>query len=183
VCEAAELIWADTLRMALGDRLSTLVSSQGQRLDLAREVASLPASAQLWICGPASMLQAAGRAAADLRFETFCSSGAQPAQAFWVRVPRHGLAFEVPAERSLLDVLNEQGVETLADCQRGECGLCAVDVLEVHGRIDHRDVFLGAAERQDNRRLCACVSRVCDGGIVIDSAWRPDPPSSRSASR
>ena len=190
VREPAELVWVDTLRSALGDRLSTHVSSLGQRLDLEREVAALPAGAQLWICGPASMLQAAqaawraaGRPAAHLRFETFGSSGTQAAQAFWVRVPRQGLAFEVPAGRSLLDVLNEQGVDTLADCRRGECGLCAVDVLELEGRIDHRDVFLSGPERQDNRRLCACVSRVCGGGIVIDSAWRPDPPRPAPAHR
>ncbi len=26
----------------------------------------------------------------------------------------------------------------------------------------------------ENMRLCACVSRVCGGGLAIDSAWRPD---------
>ena len=40
--------------------------------------------------------------------------------------------------------------------------------------VDHRDVFFSAEEKRDNRRLCACVSRVSGGGIVLDSAWRPD---------
>ena len=48
-----------------------------------------------------------------------------------------------------------------------------MDVLEVQGEIDHRDVFLSAAEKQRSDRLCACVSRVSGGGIVLDSAWRP----------
>ncbi len=179
--DEGELVFADALRAALGDRLQTFVDARGQRLDLDAEIARLPARAQLLICGPVPLLQAAqaawagaGRPPADLRFETFGSSGNRPAERFWVRVPRHDLQFEVPADRSLLEMLEENGVEVLHDCKRGECGLCAIDILELHGTIDHRDVFFSAAEKAENHRLCACVSRACGGGIVIDSAWRPD---------
>jgi len=89
-------------------------------------------------------------------------------------LPRHQLRIEVPADRSLLDVLNEAGIETLSDCCRGECGLCAMDVISVQGNIDHRDVFFSPHERQSNQRLCACVSRVSGGGVVLDTAYRPD---------
>ena len=50
------------------------------------------------------------------------------AQAFWVRCRATACEFVVPADRSLLDVLEQHGVETLSDCRRGECGLCALDV-------------------------------------------------------
>jgi len=121
---------------------------------------------------------AAGRPGERLRFETFGAGGAAPAQAFTVKLPRHGLALEVPPDRSLLEVLEDNGVELLSDCRRGECGLCAVDVLAVEGgRIDHRDVFFAPAQQAEGRRLCACVSRLCGPGasVVLDSAWRPDP--------
>jgi len=62
----------------------------------------------------------------------------------------------------------------LYDCRRGECGLCAMDIVRTDGTIDHRDVFFSAAERQGNQRLCACVSRVRGGGVVLDTAYRPD---------
>jgi vanillate O-demethylase ferredoxin subunit len=176
-----ELVFAQRLRQALGDRLQTFVDARGERIDLAAEIHALPPRAQMLVCGPVPLLQAAqvaweqaGRAAADLRFETFGSSGHRPSESFWVRLPRHGLDFEVPADRSLLEVLEAHGVEALSDCRRGECGLCAIDIVELHGSVDHRDVFFSAAEKRENRRLCACVSRVAGGGIVIDSAWRPD---------
>ena len=160
-------------RLPLGNR--------GERLDIAARVAALPADAQALACGPVRLLEAlreawaaAGRPPQRLRFETFGTSGHALSQPFWVAVPRHGLRFQVPADRSLLDALQEHGVACLADCLRGECGLCMVDVLERHGTIDHRDVFMSAAEKQRNDRLCACVSRVAGGGIIIDSAWRPD---------
>jgi vanillate O-demethylase ferredoxin subunit len=188
----AELVFADALRAALGPRLQTFVDAHGERLDLEAEIGALPPHAQLLICGPVPLLQAAqaawaraGRTPAKLRFETFGSSGNRAAEPFRLRVPRHGLDVMVPADRSLLQVLAEHGVETLSDCERGECGLCALDVVELQGEIDHRDVFLSAAEKGDNRRLCACVSRAADGrggaALVIDSAWRPDAGSHAGA--
>jgi vanillate O-demethylase ferredoxin subunit len=74
----------------------------------------------------------------------------------------------------LLDALESAGVETIFDCRRGECGLCAMDVLALDGEIDHRDVFLSEHEKQGNQRICACVSRVV-GAVTLDSSYRPDP--------
>ena len=179
--DAADLVFADTLRAALGDRLCTHASSLGQRLPIAERIAALPTAAQALACGPVRRLDAlrdawasAGRPAQRLRFETFGTSGHAAAEPFWVSVPRHHLRFEVGADRSLLDALAEHGVACLSDCLRGECGLCCVDVVELQGTIDHRDVFMTREEQQRNDRLCACVSRVTGGGVVIDSAWRPD---------
>jgi ferredoxin-NADP reductase len=181
VRSGSELVLGDVLRQALGDRLQTFCSDAGQRMDLDAEIAALAPRAQMLVCGPIPLLDAAraawaraGRPAADLRFETFGNSGHHEAQPFWVELPRHQLRIEVPADRSLLDVLNEAGIETLSDCCRGECGLCAMDVISVEGEIDHRDVFFSAHEHQSNQRLCACVSRVSGGGVVLDTAYRAD---------
>jgi ferredoxin-NADP reductase len=176
-----ELVYADELRAALGERLATFCRSAGETLALDTEFGALPADAQALVCGPVPMLHAAreawaraGRLPQRLRFETFGNTGALPTEAFTVQVPRHGLTLQVPADRSLLEVLEAAGVQVLHDCLRGECGLCAVDVVAVEGRIDHRDVFFSEAEQREGHRLCACVSRVCGGGVTIDSAWRPD---------
>jgi vanillate O-demethylase ferredoxin subunit len=175
---ADELAFLAELKQQLGERLRTVV---GAAMDFAAEIAALPAGGQMYVCGPAPMLDAArsawlaaGRPEADLRFETFGSSGASAPQAFRVQIPRHGLDITVPADCSLLEALEQAGIEQLYDCQRGECGLCALDVLALDGTIDHRDVFLSAHEKQQNTRLCACVSRVT-GSITLDSAWRPEP--------
>ena len=153
-------------------------------IDFAAEIAALPPGAQMYVCGPVPMLDAArraweasGRPPADLRYETFGSSGRFAPQAFRVQVPRHALDIMVPADCSLLDALEQAGVQTLSDCKRGECGLCAMDVLALDGEIDHRDVFLSEHEKAGRtRRICACVSRVV-GDITLDSAWRPDAGS------
>jgi vanillate O-demethylase ferredoxin subunit len=178
---ADELVYRDRLQALLGERLQTFCSDAGQRMDIAAEIAALHPQGQLLVCGPMALLDAArdawqqaGRDPALMRFETFGSSGHAVAQPFWVELPRHGLRVEVPADRSLLDVLDDAGVETVSDCRRGECGLCAMDIVSVQGNIDHRDVFFSSQEKQANQRLCACVSRISGGGVVLDSAYRPD---------
>ncbi len=175
-----ELAYLPLLHGALPGKVSTAVAVRGERVDFATEIAALPAQGQMYICGPAPMLDAARRAwvqakrpLADLRYETFGSSGRFAPQAFRVKVPRHQLDFEVAADVGLLDALELEGVQALYDCRRGECGLCAMDVLAVSGEIDHRDVFLSDDEKARNKRICVCVSRVV-GEITLDSAYRVD---------
>jgi ferredoxin-NADP reductase len=176
-----ELAFLPLLREVLGEGLQTFVADRGEIPDFAAAINALPAGGQLYTCGPVPMLEAikkawleAGRALADLRFETFGSSGRFPAQAFRVQVPRHQIDIMVPADTTLLDALESAGIEALADCRRGECGLCAMDVLGLDGEIDHRDVFLSEHEKQQNTRICACVSRVV-GSLTLDSSYRPEP--------
>jgi vanillate O-demethylase ferredoxin subunit len=175
---AGEFAYGERLREALGNAL--VLHEGAAPIDFARAIAALPTGGQLYTCGPVPMLeavkrawQAAGRAPADLRFETFGSSGRLAAQAFEVRVPRHDLAITVAPDCTLLEALEAAGVETLSDCRRGECGLCAMDVLAVDGEVDHRDVFLSEHEKQATTRICACVSRAV-GAITLDSSYRPD---------
>lgn len=181
-----ELAYLSELQTALGNQVCSAVAGRGEMIPFAREIAALPEQAQMYVCGPVPMLDAArrawaeaGRAPALLRYETFGSSGRFAPEPFRIKLPRHQLDVEVSRDASLLDTLEEQGVMALYDCRRGECGLCAMDVLSVHGEIDHRDVFLSDHEKAANKRICVCVSRVVGpqgscGEITLESAYRPD---------
>ena len=177
----AEMAYLDELHDMLGERLAVFSGDEGHRIDIAREIASLPKEAELYLCGPMRLLAEArgiwaktGRPAAAFRFETFGSSGGFESAPFLVQLPRLGIDVPVPENVSMLDALEGAGVEVLADCRRGECGLCALDVIEADGTIDHRDVFLSDNEKRESRKICACVSRVSGGRIVIDPPYRPD---------
>lgn len=183
-----ELAFLEPLQTLLGERLRIFVSAQGQRIDFRAEFKSLAAQVptasgpgtQMYFCGPSAMLEDArlawgscGLPLANLRYETFGSSGRWAPEAFRVKVARHGIDMVVDADTGLLDALEQQGLQCLSDCRRGECGLCAMDVLDLKGEIDHRDVFFSDAEKADNHRICVCVSRVV-GEITLDSAFRGD---------
>jgi vanillate O-demethylase ferredoxin subunit len=161
------MAFADDLVAEHGDRMELRIDDEGGSLDVEELVTSCPAGAELYVCGPVPMLDAiktawaeAGRPPAQLRFETFGSSGRFAPEAFAVRIPRLGLETLVPHDVSMLEALEACGADLMFDCRRGECGLCQVKVLDIDGVIDHRDVFLSDAQHKKGDRLQSCVSRV-----------------------
>jgi vanillate O-demethylase ferredoxin subunit len=58
------------------------------------------------------------------------------------------------------------GCDPMFDCKRGECGVCAVPVLD--GEIDHRDYVLSPFERREGRVIQICISRAKGQRLVLD---------------
>ena len=177
-----ELAFAEELRDLLGDRLQTFVSTDGQRLDQRAALSSLAPGGIAAVCGPLPLLDEArslwrelGRHYPDLRFETFGSSGSLAAEPFRVRIAQSGREIVVPETMSILDALENAGIGVISDCRRGECGVCALNIVSVDGVVDHRDVFFSDEQKHENNKLCACVSRAI-GTITIDPLLRPEPP-------
>jgi ferredoxin-NADP reductase len=173
------MAFADELAALLGDRLSLRDNAQGEHIDLVGEFAALPVEAECYLCGPIGLLEAAkaawaeaGRPASRLRYEVFGDSGLYPEKTFTVEVLNRDIAVAVRPDQTLLEALLGAGVEMIYDCQRGECGLCAVRVVDRSAAIDHRDVFLSREEKDENTRMCACVSRLAEGRAVIDTGYR-----------
>ncbi len=173
------LPFVDDLRSRLGDRLELFARDEGRRIDLEREIAALAPGGEVYVCGPIGLLdearavwQRSGRPASGLRFETFGNTGRFAAEPFAVRIPRLNTEVRVPADRTMLEALEAAGVAMISDCRRGECGLCAVDIVETDGEVDHRDVFFSERQKAESRRMCTCVSRVAHGGVTIDTADR-----------
>lgn len=179
VHERDQLAFEDDIRGLLGERAEFFVAAEGRRIDLAAEIDTLSPDGELYICGPLPMLaetkrlwEASGRKPTRLRYEVFGDSGAEPELPFQVEILNRGLTVDVKPEQSLLDALTDAGVDMVSDCRRGECGLCAVDIVDLDGRIDHRDVFLSDEEKHANKTICACVSRLVGGRAVIDTGYR-----------
>ncbi|MCA8095382.1 PDR/VanB family oxidoreductase [Burkholderia anthina] len=135
----------------------------------------LDRDAEMYVCGPVGMLTAArnawvadGRRSADLRFESFANGGAYPNRPFTLKVPRLGIEVGVGANETVLDALEAAGADPLFNCRKGECGLCAVRVVQSTGEIDHRDVFLSDEQKRAGVKMCACVSRVNGGSLTVD---------------
>ena len=173
-----DLALADELRERVGDRLEVVLSEE-RRIDIANEIERLDPRGEFYVCGPIGMLEAAkrcwrasGRPVDLLRFETFGASGQYPSAPFAVRIPRLGREIAVPVNKSMLEALEEAGIDMISDCRRGECGLCALPILEIDGIVDHRDVFFSEEEKASNAKLCTCVSRVYGRAISLDTADR-----------
>jgi ferredoxin len=72
----------------------------------------------------------------------------------------------VPADRSILEVLEGSGVPVLSSCQEGTCGTCETPVLS--GTPDHRDSLLTDDEQQQGDVMMICVSRARSDRLVLD---------------
>ena len=174
-----DLAFADELQDRIGHRLQTFIDEEGARIDLDAEIARLCPGGELYVCGPIGMLEAAkrhwqrsGRPVDQMRFETFGNSGRFASEPFKVKIPRLGVEVDVPLNQTMLEALEAAGIEMIFDCRRGECGLCALTIIETDGIVDHRDVFFSDDEKAANCKLCTCVSRVIGGSITVDTADR-----------
>jgi vanillate O-demethylase ferredoxin subunit len=150
-----------------GDRLVLHVDAEGCPLDVGELVRSVDDRTELYMCGPIRLMddvrrnwQDAGLPPANLRYETFGSSGWFEPEEFVARLPQRRVETTVRTDETLLEALTRAGVDLMYDCRKGECGLCLLDVSCVEGAVDHRDVFLSAAQQTTGRSLATCVSRV-----------------------
>ncbi|MBV7483835.1 PDR/VanB family oxidoreductase [Bordetella sp. BOR01] len=135
-----------------------------------------PPGTHLYICGPRMFIdlarQIASRAwpAAAVHWELFTAAG-EPATdeqqgSFQVKLARSGGAYEVPAGKSILQVLGENGVQADYSCREGMCGMCIARVLE--GEPDHRDEFLSDDAHQSGDAIAICVSRSHSPVLILD---------------
>jgi len=164
------MAFLDALSDEHGELLQTHVGDEGTTLDVDAFVAEMTDEVELYMCGPIRLMDAVRRAwdaaglpPANLRFETFGNSGWYEPQPFLVRIPAAGVECVVPTNRTLLEALEEAGVDAMFDCRKGECGICEARVVALEGAIDHRDVFYSERQRDANSKVCPCVSRVRAG--------------------
>ncbi|TBV00768.1 PDR/VanB family oxidoreductase [Phytopseudomonas dryadis] len=152
--------YVDTLRECLGQRLHTYDATLGQRLDCAELLRRQPLGAHLYGCGPQGLLDALRAQAAALgwgarrvHWEAFAAP--EPGLPFVVELLGSGRRIEVPGDFSLLEALEQAGVQVPNLCRGGVCGHCVTRYLG--GAVEHRDHFLNAEQRCSE--LMPCVSR------------------------
>lgn len=125
----------------------------------------------LYCCGPRPLMETVRELAdhwspAALHFEAFAPAAKPPGgeHAFRIKLARSGKTLDVPADKSVLDVLREAGLEVPSSCETGTCGTCRVKVLA--GEIDHRDLVLSRAEKANTMMIC--VSRAKGDELTLD---------------
>ncbi|MEV4050315.1 PDR/VanB family oxidoreductase [Amycolatopsis sp. NPDC049688] len=151
-----------------GDRVSFRPQDEHGLLDLPALLASAGPETAVYCCGPEPLLAAVeALGPPDLHVERFTAQpDTGPRTAFEVELAGSGRVLPVPADRSILEVVEEAGVPVLSSCREGTCGTCETGVLG--GEPDHRDSVLTAEERLENEVMMLCVSRACSPRLVLD---------------
>lgn len=146
-----------------------------QRLNAEQILAGYTEGDHLYVCGPGGFMafvlaqaQAAGWPEASLHREYFSAEPQVHANdgSFEVLLASSGRCLQIPADRSVADVLLEAGIDLPLSCEQGICGTCLTRVLE--GEPDHRDMFLTVGEQARNDQFTPCCSRARTPRLVLD---------------
>ncbi len=160
--------YADELAAQLGERLHRYDAEAGVFLDLPGLLSRQPLGTHVYVCGPQGLIDAV-RACADklgwpagrVHWEAFVAP--RPGDPFTARIASTGAEIAVAPDESLLEALEQAGVDVPSLCRGGVCGQCVTAYRE--GAVEHRDHFLSDAERAG--ALMPCVSRGCRGSTLL----------------
>jgi vanillate O-demethylase ferredoxin subunit len=146
----------------------------GRFFDLEGLMTRLAPDVPLYLCGPLPMIEAAialtrqmNWAQGRLHFEIFTAPEEKSGDSgFEVELKSSGRVYEIPAGKTILDVLIEAGKDPMHDCKRGDCGICQTTVID--GIPDHRDYILSESEKASNKVMQICISRAKTKRLVLD---------------
>ncbi|MBC2589507.1 MULTISPECIES: PDR/VanB family oxidoreductase [Rhodococcus] len=149
------------------------VARQDQDEILGTTFAGMDPGAHVYTCGPdgfmTKVVALAGRhvPAGSIHLENFHAAeqpDASENSAFEVEL--EGETYQVPADRSIVEVLQENGCDVDTSCQEGICGTCIMQVLA--GTPIHRDNVLTQSEKESGEIMAVCVSRAAGERLVLD---------------
>jgi ferredoxin-NADP reductase len=168
------MAFLEALEDATGNRVTLHPQDEVGLIDLPTILGRPRPDTLVYCCGPEPLLTAVEQHCrtwpeGSLHVERFSPrEQGDPVRtdSFEVELATSGLTLSVPPDRSILDVVEEAGVEVLSSCQEGTCGSCETPVLE--GRVDHRDSLLTPAEQAANDTMFLCVSRAACPRLVLD---------------
>lgn len=142
--------------------------------ELERRIGPASAGRHLYMCGPRPLIAACEDIARQAGWQEECihvehfKAADEPVSgnAVTLHLARSGITVEVPGDRTLAKALADAGVHVPVACEQGICGTCIVGVES--GSPDHRDSFLGEAERQKGDCIALCCSRALTPALTLD---------------
>ncbi|MFJ9180115.1 PDR/VanB family oxidoreductase [Streptomyces sp. NPDC102360] len=173
----AELAFGDLLerRAEFRDRVTLHIGRPREEQPgiLRPSAATLSAASHVYTCGPVGFMDqvtavfAPVVGEAQVHVEHFSAEPVDTSDdtPFTVELDT-GEEFEVPADRTILSVLEEAGIPVGKSCEEGICGSCVSGLLE--GTADHRDHCLSAAEHAAGTEIALCVSRARSERLRIE---------------
>lgn len=154
-------------------RLHIGLSRDEQREVLESVAATLTCDSAVYTCGPTGFMGTVAEIVTPVVGETNIHTEYFEAAevdisgdtAFTVELDT-GESFEIPADRSILSVLEDNGVDVFKSCEEGICGSCVSNVLD--GEPEHRDNCLSVADKAAGNQMALCVSRSKSPKLVIE---------------
>ncbi len=156
----------------LADKVTLHISSENTRARF-QDILKYQDGAHVYTCGAEPYMQAVLQAAEQAGFpeehrhlEYFSVPDAPTYEnhPFQVKLAQSGTIIDVPADKSVADVLVAHGVALDIKCSDGICGVCKCGLIS--GEVEHRDYVL--SKRQRETEIITCQSRAAAPNGVIE---------------
>ncbi len=163
----ARAVYADNVHFHYDD------GAPAQLLDPAALFAGAARASHVYVCGPAGFIdwiygaaEKAGFPQKQIHREYFTAAPVVVPEggegAFEIQIASTGAVYAVPADKSVAQVLEENGIGVPISCEQGVCGTCITRVLQ--GEPDHRDMLA----LDGNAEFTPCCSRSFTPMLVLD---------------
>lgn len=169
--QRASMAYADDLAVH-ADHVHLVPEDEAGLLDL-DAILGTAQDAVVYCCGPEPLLAAVEERCeawptGSLHLERFSAkeTDTDNDSAFDVVLQRSGQTLNVPADKSIFEVVRGAGISVLGSCLEGVCGTCETEVLD--GEIEHRDSVLSVEEQEEDECMMICVSRARSASITLD---------------
>lgn len=146
-------------------------------LDIKAELRNYVNGTHLYCCGPQGMMNAVRDFSSHwpvgtVHFEYFTQDALPTKESdettedseFQIKLASDDRVFTVPAHKSIVDVLRENGIFIETSCEDGFCGTCLTRYLE--GQPDHRDEVLDDEDHEEYVLICCARSKSPE--LVLD---------------
>jgi phthalate 4,5-dioxygenase reductase subunit len=141
--------------------------------DVAGLLAAREPGTHIYCCGPRPLMDAVREAAANwprgtVHFEDFGSAKVAEEsnvnRPFRCHLAKSGVTLDIPADKSIVQVMREHGFDVPTSCETGSCATCKTALIA--GVADHRDLAL--FDDEQDTFIIPCVSRAKTQEITID---------------
>jgi len=156
-----------------GPRAHLYFQDRGQLIPLDQVLDDQPLGTHMYVCGPKAMIDWALRTAAlagwpdeNVHSEQFAAPPA--GKPFVVKLARSAREIKVGGHQSILEALEQNGIDAPYLCRGGACGQCATAVAGCDGFIEHNDHYLTQGEKASGQKIMICMSRISGDSITLD---------------
>lgn len=165
--------YCKALTETYGGRIHLYMQDKGELVPLDRILGNQPLGSHMYVCGPKPMIDWALRTAMlagwpdeNVHSEQF--STPPVGKPFTVKLARSAREITVGGHQSILEALEENGIDAPFLCRGGACGQCETAVASCDGFIEHNDHYLTEAEKASGRKIMICMSRISGQSITLD---------------
>jgi vanillate O-demethylase ferredoxin subunit len=170
--EISSSTYADSVQIHVDD------GDAEQRLNITSVLKSEYTESQIYVCGPAGFIDFVIKSAKDagwpnenIHREYFGAANINEESSvndfdFEVEVASTNQRYFIPKDKTIIEVLSENGIEIPVSCEAGVCGTCLTNILD--GIPDHKDIYLSDAEHAKNDQFTPCCSRSKSAILVLD---------------